>query len=217
MRRLVVVALAGIAVLGVGSVALIAALGGGGGRTGTVADAPSPPPASEPIAPLPAATGQDLAARHDVLARPAPPPQRPTPVAEPPPPPPPGSWESVDPVARPSELGAIGPAFMMGLRNAAALERCFDPNVESRHASTGALPTIARDGTSDETGGPPVLMLQLETLAGAVRIVDAPVETRGRAGDGVHLCAQAALRGLEIPVAQARAGERHRMRYALVP
>jgi hypothetical protein len=161
------------------------------------------------------------AASDGVLGRPAPPPPR----AEPPPAAPPSasaddSWQSV-PVSgasRPGALGAFGPAFMGGLRRGASskLSSCFDADAQARHASSGAVPRVVGGAATAESRGPPVLMLELETLEGAVRVVDAPVETRGYADDGLLLCAQSALRGLRVDVPAARPGERHRLRYKLV-
>jgi hypothetical protein len=174
-------------------------------------DAPAPAP-SAPAPTSPAPPVQLVPAGPLTVVAPAPP-------VAPPAPPPRGSWENVNPVGGPAELGAIGPAVAAALNGASArLAQCFDPSVEARHASSGALPALARDGTTVAGDGvPAVLFLELETLDGGVRIVDAPVETQGAAGDGVVLCAQQALRGLVLDAPAARPGARHRLRYPLLP
>jgi len=60
-----------------------------------------------------------------------------------------------------------------------------------------------------------VLMLQLETLEGAVRIVDASVERKGESDDAVIACVQDALRGLTVPMSGTRPGSRQKLPYPL--
>lgn len=222
MHRSFVAAGVAIAGLGAAGVAVIAVVSREPARR------PAPPPTIEaparearppPGAAPPAAAGvTELVASASPSSRPAPLPQ-PSPADAPPPlpPPPAASWEAVEPAGRPSELGAIGPGFMMALRNevSGTLARCFDEDTEARHASSGATPTWVSDGNTTALGAPPVLMLELETAAGAVTVVDAPLEAQGSAGDGTILCAQRALRGLTLGVPAAQAGERHRLRYPL--
>jgi hypothetical protein len=49
-----------------------------------------------------------------------------------------------------------------------------------------------------------------------VVIVDAPVETRGNASDGLIACAQQVLRGAVVDAPTAKSGERYRVRYPLI-
>jgi hypothetical protein len=59
-------------------------------------------------------------------------------------------------------------------------------------------------------------MLELEGDGQTVRVVDAPAEVRGSASDGTLTCAQAALRGVTLPVA-TQGASRFRVRYPLRP
>lgn len=216
MKRLVAVALGAIALLGAAAFAFIAYMTRAPAPSAAPVAAPQPdvavvaPPA--PPAPVPVPAG---AAEH-VLGRPPSVAMLPPPAPEPAAAPPPGSWEAVNPVGRPSELGPIGPPVMLALREATPrLTACFDETQEARFASRGDLPSVSRDRGTGAIGGPAVLMLQLEATHGAVRIVDAPVESQGSAGDGVVLCAQNVLRGMRIEAPQARPGARYRLPHAL--
>jgi hypothetical protein len=60
-------------------------------------------------------------------------------------------------------------------------------------------------------------LLNIETVTDGARIVDAPVETRGRVSDGLLACAQAALRGKKVSVPGTPPGQRFRVRYPIVP
>ncbi len=214
MRRSLVLALGGIAALGAAGVAGIAAFSRDalrqetGGSAVSRAESPVPGPAA-PVTLAPAAG--------NVLgwppSAPVPPPSA-VPAA---PPPQPDSWEAVDPVASAEDLGPIGPAFAAALGESfAKLGQCFEEVTAARYAASGAAPSVSKDSVGSEMRGPPVLMLEFETMSDAVRIVDAPVGTRGTVGDGVILCAQSVLRGMRIGIPGARPGERYRMRYTLV-
>ena len=219
MKRPLLVGLAGIGALGLGLAGVVAYATRdrpfAPWAAPEVAPAPAPapdPPAAAPVpSPSPSAAPIVPLGPISVVVPPEP--------AAPPRAPPRGSWEDVDPVGRPAELGAIGPAVSMALNDASAkVAHCFDPDTEARHASSGVVPVAASDGTTVAGNGvPAVLLLELETADGAVRIVDAPVESQGTTGDGVVLCAQRALRGLSLPAPGARPGERHRLRYPLLP
>jgi hypothetical protein len=220
MRRPLLAGTVAILAFGLVLVVAIAVLDGGTQRGSAtppeVSRAPEVPPV--PVDPTPAARpAAEPAVRQNVMGRPPPLPAVVIQTSPAPEPPPRDSWEAVDPVGRPSELGAIGPAFMMAMRNEVSgkLARCFDEVVESRNAASGETPRWTRDGNETAWGAPPVLMLELETRAGSVVLVDAPVESQGSAGDGTILCAQRALRGLTLSVPAARAGERYRLRYPL--
>jgi hypothetical protein len=87
--------------------------------------------------------------------------------------------------------------------------------VASRHGGV-AVTSAADTFTPDETGQTG-LLLQLELQRDAVRVADAPVETRGDASEETIACAQALLRGRTVKAPGAKAGERHRLRYVLTP
>jgi predicted transcriptional regulator len=95
------------------------------------------------------------------------------------------------------------------------LAACFDEVAQSRHGATAFSRTT--DYTGQETGGTPVLVLEIETGPGRVRIVDAPVETQGGASDGLVACAQQVLRGRVVAAPGVEAGQRARLTYPLVP
>ncbi|HET9554709.1 MAG TPA: hypothetical protein VFP50_17210, partial [Anaeromyxobacteraceae bacterium] len=138
-------------------------------------------------------------------------------VVDPPPPAPPkGSWEAVPLSPRPAALGPLGAAVGRELNELAPqLSACFDEEVQARHGTAGV--TAVRDAAPQADQGTTVLVLELEAQAGAVRIVDAPVETRGGASDGLIACAQRVLRGKVFDAPGARPGARHRMLHPLLP
>jgi len=205
--------------------ATIVLVGGGGILAILVMTAPSPAPsalpgpveAQAPVAPaagVPAAPTPPPNVDPALLPRPGLPPPRlqygPPPVRAPA-----GTWEAVAPVARAGALGPAGVALHQGLGSLEPrLSECFDEVVQARH---GQSPTSAvnEDFASVAEGAATILMLQVETLQDAVRIVDAPVESRGRAGDGLIACAQRVLRGQTFPAAGVKPGARHRLIYQL--
>jgi hypothetical protein len=164
--------------------------------------APPPPPGME-LGP-PRGTGGSAV----VLTVPGP-----EPTYEPPlPPPPEDSWEAVKPVARPR--GPVGAAITLGLNEMKEqLDACFDEDVAARHGGTRISRT--RDDAPIENDQTTILMLQVETHPGFVRIVDAPVESQGPADEPLLACAQRVLRGLEIDSPQVKPGERHRVLFTL--
>lgn len=134
-----------------------------------------------------------------------------------PPPPPKGSWEAVKPVARVTGLGPAGISLRQGLDSLQGeLAACFDEVAQSRHGQAGYTAAQEDTGAVDQAGSA-VLMLQVESLEGKLRIVDAPVESRGDASDGLLSCAQSVLRGRTFPAPRARPGERHRVTFVLSP
>ena len=74
-----------------------------------------------------------------------------------------------------------------------------------------------QDAQPQDDSGVPVLVLQLETMNGAIRIVDAPVEARGRASNGQLACVQSKLRGHVVDAPGTRGGDRFRLLYTLLP
>ncbi len=171
--------------------------------------APAPPPAPA------TSRGLDLEAVRRDLARPQPPPP-PLIHDDPPPRPALGSWEAIRPAARPAELGPVGAAIGRELNELQPLlAACFDEDTQARHGRQGY--TAVRDYAPLEDHGTTILMLQVETYDGQARIVDAPVETRGGASDGLIACAQRVLRGHAVQVPEAKRGSRHRMLFTLLP
>jgi hypothetical protein len=126
-----------------------------------------------------------------------------------------GSWEEIPIVGRPNLMGAIGVSVARELQTLQpGVAACFDEDVQSRHGADGV--STMTYAPADEAGAT-VLVLQLETQPQAVRIADAPVETRGGASDSLIACAQAALRGRSLAVPGAKAGQRFRLRFTVAP
>ena len=215
MRKPVLAAIAGIALLAFGSVVAIV----------LATSQPSPPVAAEAVPdPTPIVSGGMVSPAAplgsiDPTAVPGgmaslnfPPP---TVVVDPAPPPPTkGSWEAVPPAARAAALGKVGAAVGRELLELQPrLEACFDEDAQARH---GLQPhTVVKDVAPIESDATTILMLQIEEANGAARIVDAPVESRGTASDGLIACAQQVLRGRVIEAPEAKAGTRHRLLYTL--
>jgi hypothetical protein len=128
--------------------------------------------------------------------------------------PPPGSWEAVPVVARPAALGPVGAAVGRGLNNLSdELAACFDEETQARF---GASPVShVRDAETMNDAGTTVLVLEIESGSRTARIVDAPVETRGGASDGLIACAQHVLRGKSFEVQEAVRHQRHRVLFPL--
>jgi len=133
-----------------------------------------------------------------------------------PPPPPVGSWEAVPIARRAGALGKAGTALGQELNELQGeLSACFDEDTQARHG-TSPVATV-QDRSPQADAGVTVLMLELETMNGAVRIVDAPVEARGMASDGLLACAQSKLRGRVVQSPGTLAGERYRLLHTLLP
>lgn len=210
MRRLATVALSAILLLAAASIVLIAfaTREAPGSRAGPQPAGSVDPPAPEP--PPPAGGRVDVPTAGGLPELPPPPVIR----DDPPPVPPAGTWEAVAVVARPAALGPVGAAIGRELNELEPeLSACFDEVTQARYGREAY--TRVRDHARSDDHGTPTLMLEVETLQGSVRIVDAPVETRGGASDGLIACAQQVLRGREIPIPQARAGARHRILFPL--
>jgi hypothetical protein len=216
MGRKLVAGLVAILALAAGSAALILAVTRDPrppGRPSVEAPAPAAPalapldgppsPSSPPSSDLPAAQlgqGIPVAVERDA----------------PPPPPPRDSWEAVPVSARPGALGPLGAAVGRELNDLhEQLSACFDEDSQARHGTQPV--TVVRDTAPQDDAGMPALMLQLEAGGGQVRIVDAPVEARGGASDGLIACAQRVLRGKVFEVPTGRQAGRHRMLWTLSP
>jgi len=210
LRNAVIVA---AAILGFGAAAILIVLlatTGPGSPDASSRSLPEPPPAG-PIPPLGGASGA-----YPTGAAQAVPVVVPQVVYAPADPrPPPGSWEAVKPVARPASLGPVGAAVGRELNELQPeLSACFDEVSQARHGQARLTTTGA--ASSQEGSGPPTLMLLLEMKEGDVQIVDAPVETRGGASDGLIACAQGILRGRVVRVPGAKQVGRARLMFTLV-
>lgn len=173
--------------------------------------APPPPEGPREPPPAPSTPAEALAPR--------PPPEPPPQVQydAPPEPPPPGSWESIAPVARAGSLGAVGTAVGRGLNALQpALADCWNEAAArgGQVAQEDNL-TEARDEAPPADGTTTVLVLQVETLADQVRIVEAPLESQGSASDGLVACAQRVLRGQTFDAPGAQPGQRYRILHGL--
>lgn len=130
--------------------------------------------------------------------------------------PPKGSWEAIPVAARPSALGAVGAAIGRGLNNLdAELAPCFDELTQARYGRESH--SAVRDAEPMDDRGVTILVLEVEVGGGRARIVDAPVETRGGASDGLIACAQRVLRGRTFEVPAAERPERFRLQWSLTP
>jgi hypothetical protein len=208
MRRFALIATAAIAVLTGLSLLALSSMLPAGAPTGAAGPTPAAPPPPGPDAPAPPPPA---------LLLPRPPDVPPPPLIAGPPPPRPeaGTWEAVPPVARAGELGPVGAALGRELNELQPrLAACFDEDVQARFGREPVTRTA--DYAPLEDQGTTILMLQVETRPGEIRIVDAPVETRGGASDGLLACAQRVLRGHAVASPEARAAGRHRVLFSLL-
>lgn len=211
MKRLVIAALAGIALLGIGAVALILSQGGspqaGAGTPFAIPDGGPPPQIGSPFLPTQPGLPAGLAAVG-----------QPPPVSlheAPPPPPAPDSWEAVAPVGRLGAIRGVGGAIGRELNELQPrLAECFTEESQSQHGQVAF--SRVQDAQPPDESGTTLLMLQLEARPGQVVIVDAPLETRGGASDGLIACAQRVLRGVVVQEPRAKPGERYRVRFPLI-
>jgi hypothetical protein len=120
-----------------------------------------------------------------------------------------GGWDAIAPTTLRS-----WPTLASALEEARPrLAPCFDEETQARY---GGRPYSTVGSTPPGTGST-VLVIQLESIsAGRVRVVDAPVESRGASEDGLLACVQEALRGLELR-GPAALRARYRVRYPLRP
>jgi hypothetical protein len=213
MNKPFVIGAAAIAAVAVGSIAFILFLDGSAPPEGSpdqAGDSSAVPPGSEREMPgAPAAAPAPLPSGPGGGGwQPAPAPQQDL-LPEPPK----GSWEGVAVTTRPAAMGPVAVAIAGELRSMApAVAPCFDEMAQARfgkreHSEVQYAPS--------EDTGTTMLVLQIQTGEGEAEIVDAPVEARGGASDGLLACAQAALRGHKLSVPGAKPGERFRMRYML--
>jgi hypothetical protein len=175
-------------------------------RRAAVATMPVPPPAPA-AAPAPAVP--PAAPKAAPAPAPAPPPPR---AARRPP-----ERGSPEPVVHGESLRSLGPVgvqLLNGLNGVRGqLAACLD---RDRRAGIGRTsPAQGRMAVPPQRVGRPVLVLEVETLPGAVRILDAPVVDRQGASDGLVDCAQGVLRGLTVRAPAAQPGARHRVQYSM--
>jgi hypothetical protein len=163
---------------------------------------PPPPPAPARIVapPPPAPLPQDISLDD---------PPADDPAALPPalPPSTPRPWEQITPLRR------VPPGVKRRLAELRPrLARCFDEGVQP---SYGGTPSTALAPPQPGPGGA-VLMLHIETEpGGSVRIVGAPVESRGSAEDALIACAQQALCDARVDGGEGRPGSRIRVPFPL--
>lgn len=210
MRKLIVAAVAGIVLLGGIAVAVIVlATGRNGLVTGPVGIEPAAPVPDTAPPPLP--VPPSLPAFPGAAQQPAPPPL----IMSPPrPKPPEGSWGAVALVSRFAAAGPVGAAVGRELNELKPrLDVCFDEEVQARYGQKGVTAMTGYAPRKDY--GRTILMLEIEAGSGQVRIVDAPVETRSGASDGLIACAQGVLRGHVFRAAAAKEPSRHRIRFPL--
>lgn len=214
MRKVLFAGLAGILLLTGGAIAALYALTREvPGRSGEPRERSPQPPPPEVAAPE-AAPGPAPGAM--TFGSPPPPTQPPVPVPTGRPAPPPGSWEAVPITARSRALGRMGGLIQSKLNELQdELRGCFTAEGQARHG--GGPITTSLDGGSMDDAGNLMLVLQLEGQPGGVRVVDAPLEARGPAGDELIACAQGLLRGRTFEVPGARAGSRYRLLFPVVP
>jgi hypothetical protein len=216
MPRTLLAGVLAILALAAGSVAVVLLLTRDGRPPGraSVEPAPPPPPALAPLAgPASPASPPSSDLPGGLLGQGVPV------VVErdaPPPPPPKDSWEAVPVTARAGSLGPLGAAVGRELNDLhERLAACFDEDAQARHGTQPV--TAVRDTAPQDDVGMPVLMLQLEAGGNQVRIVDAPVEARGGASDGLIACAQRVLRGQVFEAPTGRQAGRHRLLLTLSP
>ncbi len=209
MHKRALIGVSAILGFGAAAVALVWGLTAGRGSPASSAGGPPVPAPAAEAQPAPTAAPQFL----PPSASQVPPP--PLIQGPPPPKPPEGSWEAVPQVARASALGPVGGAVGRGLNGLQPLlSACFDEVTQARHGQTPYSTT--QDAQPLQDYGTTILVLELETGQGEVRIVDAPVETRGGASEGLIACAQRVLRGRSFEVPGARPGSRHRLLFTLM-
>jgi hypothetical protein len=113
-------------------------------------------------------------------------------------------------------MGPVGGAVGRGLNELKDLvSACFDEDVQARQGPV--VPSRSLDASGSADGVTTVLVLLIETSGNGARIVDAPVDTRGLASDGLVSCAQRVLRGRRFEAPGVKGGERLRLLYPLLP
>lgn len=197
--------LAALVAMGVAFAAILGAI--------WLATGPAGPPAKPPAIEVPGLEPQGLVSVDGVIdlgrsqlgGIPLPPPV--IVKDEPIPPPPPGSWEAVPLVTPRGGLVGLDLEELQPL-----ISDCFSPAIASR---SGRITTVKDAAPLDDEAAVTVV-LQLEVTRDELRVIDAPVESRGQASDGSLACVQSVLRGRTAPSAGLKEG-RHRFRFTLQP
>ena len=198
MRKNVVLALAAIALLGVASLAGVYFSSSGAPATDAPASATGAPDAAVALGATAAPPPPQDVAPHPQQALLPEPPQ--------------DSWDSAPLILRGRTFGRLGMSLESAVEELRpAVEPCLDEDTQARFGTKSFSSYGGRPAADEPLVA--TLMLEIETSAGQARILDAPVEVRGTASDGLLSCAQNALRGRTLAVPEASAGGRYRMRF----
>ena len=201
-RKMALLGAAAAALLVVASVALIGWLEGparpiaaapGGPEPAAATPAPSTgAPAAEAPAPEPLVSPPRIGARPRAAAS--------------------VGWEQVPAAARLSDLGpALAAPVNAALRAARdAMDSCFEE--ETRLLASRPAPGYDPDAPPR---GPAVLVLRLESRAGALDVVDTELESPGTSTRELVECARHVLKGWPVDAPAATAGQRYRLKYLL--
>jgi hypothetical protein len=203
-RKIALLGAAAAVLLVVAGVALIAWLEGparptaawpGGPDPASAAPAPPPgaPPATEAQAGEPPISPPRIGARPRAAASVA--------------------WEQVPAAARLSDLGpGLAAPVNAALRAARdAMDSCFEE--ETRLLASRPAPGYDPDAPPR---GPAVLVLRLESRAGALDVVDTELESPGTSTRELVECARHVLKGWPVDAPAATAGQRYRLKYLLL-
>ena len=189
MKRFVIIAVAGIALLLAGSLAFIEWLGDRrapevAGDPAPVATsptvAPSGPPARGPVVTPPAGVAPEVKAFVDPPTRPVPPPPEPAPVAS----------------------GGVDGASLQAIVS----QRCGQMQVRLGDAMRAR---------GEEMKGQALLLFDAEPLDGKVRVGQGRLQSPGNVRPGLVACAQLALKGQVVEAAGIKPGERFTLQVVL--
>jgi hypothetical protein len=202
-RRIALLGVAAAVLLGAASVALITWLEGPAAgprpRGPEAGVAAAPAPGAEPSVQVPPPTPEPLVSPPRIGARP----RADASVA----------WEQVPAAARLSDLGPrLAAPVNAALRSARdAMDSCF----EEEKRLLAARPAPSYDPDAPPTG-PALLVLRLESRAGALDVVDTELESLGTSTRELVECARHVLKGWPIDAPAATAGRRYRLKYLLL-
>lgn len=200
-RRLFLTGGAGILLLFLAGVLAVAWFGAGD-RT-----ADAPPEAVVAVSPAPPALPEAAVAPPPPVSTKPVAPSRRRPVAEAA-----TGWDDVPIAARPYDLGPELARPVMTALDAARgqMDPCFDE--EERALAQGRGP---RFDPKNPPTGPAVLVLRLESRAGALDVVDAEIASLGTSTRALAVCCQQVVKGWPIPAPLAVPGQRYRLVYLL--
>jgi hypothetical protein len=199
-RRLFLTGGAGILLLFLAGLLAVAWFGSGDRPAGPAAEAvvagsPTPAPPEAAVVPPPPVSTKPIA------------PSRRRPVAEAA-----TAWAEVPIAARPYDLGPELARPVMAALDAARgqMDPCFED--EDRALAQGKGPRF--DPRNPPTG-PAVLVLRLESRAGALDVVEAELDSLGTSTRALAVCCQQILKGWPVPAPLAVPGHRYRLVYLL--